>query len=375
MNSQSAMIKQIYSIPDLMRTIRDDLKDQALILGEKICANKIKKVILTGCGDSYCASIAAKFAFLEFTGIEVEVAPVIDLSRFYSNERLIGNNDILIVIVSNSGMVARCIELAERVRKLGGHVLAVTGKEQSGLYQKATMVLKLKIPPFEYAPGIRSYCGCLYGLFQLAFQIGIRSGRRARIQKAQIQLDLVADMIETHLDDWNEKAKAIALKIKSCTSYEFIGSGIHYASAWFAYAKALETTGLGAGAYNTEDWFHMNYFTKEVSRTATFLLARAEETDKSRAGELLKTAIEMGRPVFCITDDKTQNINELIVPKVKESLLGVFVDYLPLAMIMAYSGEILGEAYFRDGKDHWTACVNCATIINSEMVIIEGGRM
>ena len=378
MEMQSSMMKQLYSLPELMAWFRTDLGQKAEQTAALIGERKIRKVILTGCGDSYCAAMAVKHAFLTYTSLDVQVETVIELSRFYGQKHLTGAGDVLVIIISNSGTVSRCIELAERIRQLGGMVLGVTGKETSGLYRASSLVLKPEIPPFEYAPGIRSYTGCVYALFLLAVYLGCRQEVLGTQQAAAIlqELERLEVLIEAGLDQWEQQAADAAKRFVSSTAYEWIGAGPAYASAWFSCAKLLETAGRTGGAYNTEDWFHMNYFIKDVERTATILFARSDARDHSRMTELIPVASEMGRPLLCITDRKMEGIPCLTVPSLKESLLSVFVDYIPAAMLTAYTGELLSETYFRDGKDRWTACVDFATIGKSRIVIIEekGGK-
>ena len=372
MAMQSSMMQQIRSLPDLMEWLDRDLSKKAVQTAKEICDKKIRKIILTGCGDSYCAAMAAKHAFLAYTSLEVLVEMTVELSRYYETGYLTGDDDVLVIIISNSGTVSRCVELAARVRLAGGMVLGVTGKETSGLYQNSTMVLKTEIPAFAYAPGIRSYTGCMYALYLLALQTGIRQQKLSpeRAEEIGQELKQLADLIRNGLEDWERQAGEAAKRLLGSTAYEWIGAGPAYASAWFSYAKLLETAGRPGGAYNTEDWFHMNYFIKDVDRTATVLFCRKDSGDDSRMQELIPVAKEMGRPLLCITDRQFEGISCILMPQLGESLLQIFVDYIPAAMLTAYVGELLSETYFRGGKDRWTACVDFATVGNSQMIML-----
>lgn len=358
-----------------MEWLRHDLPGKAARAAEVIRAEKIRKIILTGCGDSYCAAMAARHMFAEYTSLEVETAPVIELSRYYERRRLTGAGDVLVVIISNSGNVSRCIELAKRVVSSGGKVLGVTGREDSGLYAHSSLVLKMDIPSFAYAPGIRSYTACIYALFLLAVSVGRGDGTleetwAVRLMETLGELEAVLD---SRIPGWEQETYQAARRLLPCTSYEWIGSGPGYVNGWFASAKLLETAGRPGGAYNTEDWFHMNYFIKDVDHTATILFTRAEGKDRSRAEELIPVAAGMGRPLLCVTDQPVKGCDWIPVPVLPEELLSVFVDYIPAAMLTMYAGELLQEVYFRDGKDRWTACVDFATISKSRQ-LAEGGE-
>lgn len=374
MNQKTSMLRQIESIPELMKAMEMDLRKSVEGFLEEVDPGKFKRIILTGCGDSLCSCMAVKYAFMKYTGLLVDVVTVMDLARVYKRKDLIGDNDTLIVVVSNSGNVARVIELAKRIRKIGGFAMAVTGSTESELYAAANTAVQLHVPPFEYAPGIRSYCGCVDALIHLAVGIGEKEGLLSRLEAEKVYTEIAeaAEKISLYIDTWEEDCKIYARQLKNSSSYEFIGSGVHYASAWFGHAKSLETTGIPSSALNTEDWFHMNFFVRDVYHTAAIVCTSEKDGGLSRMKELIDTAEKMGRPLICITDtEKIQAAKRIIIPKTETEELYCLIEYIPLSILMSYIGDLLGEVYFRDGKNNWSACVNCATLINSEEIILD----
>ena len=116
----------------------------------------------------------------------------------------------------------------------------------------------------------------------------------------------------------------------------------------------------------------MNYFIRDVYHTATLLIVNRTEGSMSRAAELIETAQDMGRPLLCITDSKSLIAKEkIITPETGYEVLNALIQYLPVSMVFSYVGDLLGETYFRDGKDNWTACVDCATIVKSRETVLE----
>lgn len=374
MTMKTSMIRQIESIPDLMKDMEPELKCAVNVFLDSIDIRAYKKMILTGCGDSLCSVMAAKFAFMKYTDLVIEVVPVMELSRVYDKKELTGSQDTIVVAVSNSGKVARIIELAKRVKKLDGFMVGITGNEHSGLYKEANAAIKMNIPPFDYAPGIRSYCGCLCVLLYLAVGMGERTGKLSDIDAAELYKEMcgIPELIQNYMKKWEQECSESAKVLTNSSSLEFIGTGVSYASAWFGYAKSLETTGKPSSAVNTEDWFHMNFFVRDVYHTATILLVNEKEGGLSRSEELIRTAVDMGRPLFCITDSEALKANrKILIPGLKNEELDCLIQYIPVSMMMSYLGDLLGESYFRDGKDNWSACTNCATLINSEEIILD----
>ena len=74
--------------------------------------------------------------------------------------------------VSNSGSVVRVAEAIQAARKHGAFALGITGKRESLLGQSVDKIMDLNIPPFEAAPGTRSYMISVMSLLLVAIRIG-----------------------------------------------------------------------------------------------------------------------------------------------------------------------------------------------------------
>ena len=100
---------------------------------------KIRKVILTGCGDSYFAGIAAVPAFKKYAGAfasSFEAVRCIDAARYLEYEK--GQEDAtLVVAVSASGSPVRVMEALRRANQKGCHTLAVTNIPDSRAAKEA----------------------------------------------------------------------------------------------------------------------------------------------------------------------------------------------------------------------------------------------
>ena len=178
MDFDSALRRQVMSLPELMRQQYADLEPKTRTVLSTPEIFNIQRIVLTGCGDSYAALLAVKPAFEKYAKIRTEVVPTIDLARDYEKKNLgYAPQSPLVIAVSNSGQVARVGEAVRRCRKAGAFTLGITGHEESVLGQSAERILKLDIPKFESAPGTRSYMVCVMALYLLAIRIGEVRGR------------------------------------------------------------------------------------------------------------------------------------------------------------------------------------------------------
>lgn len=360
----SPLLRQIHSIPVLMETLRGETTVAVQEVAVYLRRHCIERLTITGCGDSYCAALAGTAWLQSLCGMEAQAVPMLDLARFYPAEQLRGS---AVLIISYSGKVSRAVELARRVAHLGGHVIALCGNETSPLAQAANITLRLDVPSFEPAPGLRSYCACLLGLAALAQALMENGTRKAGVERT---LAMLPEAIEKRLPDWEETSRATAQAWHPLTGYECVAAYADMATALFGVAKALEVTGKPALAQNMEDWLHMQFFIRDIDRTGLAVITHSGCPARSRTLELCEAAQAMGRPVLMI-DDKVDFHQGFETPALAEPLLHPLVQYLPLAMHFAHGGLLLGEEDFRGGTGRFSACQGFATVAGSREIIID----
>ena len=104
------MMRQIESVPALMTELLPALRQKAAALAADAQLRDARKLVLVGCGDSYCAALAARPAFAELTGLDAEWPYAIDIARSYSRRALTRHPGTVYVFISNSGAVSRMVE-------------------------------------------------------------------------------------------------------------------------------------------------------------------------------------------------------------------------------------------------------------------------
>lgn len=366
------MLRQIGGVPALMTELLPVLRQKAAALAADLRLRDARKLVLVGCGDSYCAAVAARQAFGELTDKEAEVMYAVDVARSYSRRALMRNGTgTVYVFISNSGNVSRIVEAAQRITRFGGVTLAITGNERSPLYSETDMGLTMEIPRLCGGPGMRSYAASVMALYALAVELAHEEEDRARADALWEELTALPKQLEELMPVWEQQARELAPRLSQARAFEFIGIAANYANSFFACAKELETIGLPASAHDTEDWLHMNYFISDVTGTVTFQFIRQREGGYSRNCELRKVAGEMGRPLVVLTDEPGEGPWRMTLPQTRELLLDSLIGYLPVSMAIGYLAILLGGEDFRGTRGHWTACINFATVAGSEKIILD----
>lgn len=376
-NFDTALRRQVWSLPELMRQQYADLEPKirkALSTPEIF---NIQRVILTGCGDSYVAGMAVKDTFERLTKIRVEVVPAIDLARHYQEKNLgYAPNNPLIVAISKSGGVVRVAEGVERANKYGAFTLAITGNEDSPLAKEAKRIVKMDIPSFESAPGTRAYTVAVMALLLLAIRIGEVRGRYTMDVAKGYRKDILAqaDELERLLPELDAASFVLAQEWKDKPAYDFVGSGLDYAGAWFGHAKIFEAIGKYAMHINSEEWTHLNFFMRDVENLATVVFCSLDNPAFSRTQEMLGYAALLGRPLAVITDGDEADIgvpaHYFKVPKTKYHHSMALTHFAPVCLVAGFIQAMIGEKSGRGTEGKWEFCKGSACNKNSAKIII-----
>lgn len=377
MKIENALTRQVFSLPGLIEQQYNDLEPKArrVLTTPEIFA--VQKIVLTGCGDSYAASLAVKHAFEELTGLPCEVVPAIELSRFYSRKQLgFAPFSPLVIAVSNSGGVTRVGEAIQAAKKHGAFTLAITGKRDSLLGKSADRIMDLNIPAFEAAPGTRSYMVSVMSLLLVAIRIGEVRGCYTMDTAMDMRFDMVEQgkALAALLPDMAEQMYGLAKEWENMEAYDFVGAGPDYAAAWFGHAKIFEALGKYAMHINSEEWLHMNFFMRNVDKIATIITARTDSPAMSRNRELIQFAHDLTRPLLVITDGVKEDFETdtvyVKVPRTKYDCNMALTEYAPVCLLAGYLMELIGETDGRGCEGVWHIADGARCIRQSEMVVL-----
>ena len=177
----NAMVKEVFALPEYIRQISDAVwaSSRKTVTSEMKGLNA-KHVLISGCGDSYCAGIAMKPALdaMLSPDTSVETVRAVELSRQMSAFRLTPERpgDILVISISASGKPSRVIEGAMRAQKHGAVTLALTSSAETPLAKECDLVMELPKPNMPPAPGVLSYVVSCLGLCYFGIALGLARG-------------------------------------------------------------------------------------------------------------------------------------------------------------------------------------------------------
>ena len=176
---RSPLHQQVDTLPDLVRATIDPFYTAVRQTITPQLAQKIKRVYLTGCGDSHHAPMNTKLAFEQLAGLPCTAMTAMQFARYKAGYLpATGRGTNVVIAVSVSGSASRTVEAMRMARQAKAVAVALTGNPQSALAQEAELVIKTAVPPLPdelqgmIVPGTRSYIASQLALYLMCHPTG-----------------------------------------------------------------------------------------------------------------------------------------------------------------------------------------------------------
>ncbi len=314
------------------------------------------RVVLTGNGDSYAASMALRFFFQKMWNLtDVTAERAIDVSR---NLYLSPDEDpsqMLVFIISESGTGARVAEVAERMHRKGCTVVGVTRGVNSNVAQNASCLL-LETGPrcwdFHYSSQNFTYTNAMTNLFLAALYGAVVRGviTREREQALRDELLRYTGSFAEKFDCIDEQMYRLALEWADTIGYDFVGSGADIAAAYFGAAKGFEYSGSVNMYSDSEDWNHINFFMRDRAKLGTCVMLSKNSTSYSRTLETVKAMLKSGRRVLVVTEEQPDALPQGAVactlPDTAETGFKPLMDYIPFTLLAFHIARMRDLSFF-----------------------------
>ncbi len=387
---------------ELLKQVRNSVKDIRTIAENETfefiekcvppeAAKAIGNILLTGCGDSYCASIATKPIFENaetstktgmVPGIPTAAFRNIDFSRFYNtfsgwNPLTLGRNALC--AISISGSPARPNEAALRINEHGGTSIAFTANPEGKLAGNCKYVIPMTLPSYGLAPNVTSYYSSVFSLTMFALYLNCCKKNLTKAQAEQSRKDLLkyAEAYdEAVMDRLSKQAFDLAKQWEEdgVDCMDFVGDGADYATAFFGSAKMVEAFGGLTTNDDSEDWCHINYFIKDSDHIGLFVIANEDSPAFSREMETIATAASVRKHIAVITDAQEslfpENVTVFRVPKPDSVWMHPLMEHIPMDFVAGYIGVWRGRQPFRNGEEPYCEDVNAARFRASKIRVI-----
>lgn len=357
----SPFLAEIHSIPGLIDNSNGLFLNIATEIAASLSSRRIDQIIMTGCGDSYFAAVAARLAFQQLTGMPSYAMTAMELSRYQVSQlKKSGSGRPLVIAISTSGQVSRTIEALSLAKRTGAETLAITGNKESELGSLADTVFSIRDTgtsedhPGVIIPGTRSYCLSFLALAHLAAAMGAQKNNPViySAENPVNELDLMATLARKSLESTEGTVIQLIEEWQDASHFVFCGSGPNYGTAMYSAAKIIEAAGDPAIGQDLEEWAHLQYFESQV-RTPTIIISNLI-ADVDRTLEVLEAARAIGRRVAVVAPENRElgdpghAFTHLKLAGPIKDRWSPLLTALPGMLLAAYRSQQRSEPFFRD---------------------------
>ncbi|MDI6600930.1 MAG: glutamine--fructose-6-phosphate transaminase (isomerizing) [Thermoanaerobacteraceae bacterium] len=340
------MLKEINEQP---RAIRDTLRGRITEDGFHIDGinlsdeyiKGLKSIQIVACGTAYHAGLVAK----EFYEKYLRIPTAADIaSEFRYRDPLVDEN-ILTIVISQSGETADTIAAIREAKKKGSKVFAITNVLGSTVARESDYVLYTWAGPEIAVASTKAYITQLVALYMLGGYMGFKRGTLdiAFIKELQAELIAIPDKVQQILDE-QDKIQRIADEHYNAKDVFYLGRGLDYAVSMEGSLKLKEVSYIHSEAYPAGE---LKHGTLALVEDGTLIIAVA--TQKALYEKTLSNIEETktrGGYIITVTKGDNEIFNDasdemIMLPMASDYIMPI-VTVVPLQLLAYYMAVARG---------------------------------
>lgn len=315
----------------------------------------VKRIVATGCGDSFLAAAEAKEAFAKYLpDVEYEAPTSIEAGRyvkFCENE-----TNTMVVGISVTGGPSRIAEVLSRGEKHGCVTLALTNNKESRVGKSAKYLYHTNTPAGDNFSGLRSYYASMISLYVMAAVMAeIRTGNQY-LNDLKEQVEAFKNGFFAQIETMDEICFETAAAWKKKKYFEVTADGPMFYCGKFISAKFAELAGDVCAVIDSENYFHVNSLMYPGANIGEMDIVSSAEANVDRIANTINDQVKRGSRdviVFCDKKPEEIGITEKVVycpmplPSREYQFLLPLLSYIPASILASYRAKIIGEPFFR----------------------------
>ncbi|MEW9673664.1 SIS domain-containing protein [Ammoniphilus sp. 3BR4] len=243
--------------PEILRNIVENRKE---ILKDFIAAyqaNKVSKIILTGSGSSYNASVSSRHFIEKLLKVETHV----EFAYTFNKHLHVFSRDTLVFSLSQSGESTAAVHCLEKANQLELLSVAVTSQDDSLITEYAKN--KIIVPSGEEKAGAttKGYTSTVLTLYLMAIETAYQTDllHEEKYKQYISQLKAIIGNMGKSIEAAEEWYKEHKEELLSASNYIVTGYGDNYGTAMEGGLKFLETSRVPVSVYELEEFMHGPY--------------------------------------------------------------------------------------------------------------------
>ena len=330
------MLKEIHEQPAALRnTLSGRLgADGTVDLSEvNLDLADVDRVAIVACGTAYHAGLLGKRAIEGLARLPVEVA----VASEYRYADPIGNENTLVVAISQSGETTDTLAAVEAAHAFGGRVLAVTNTQASLITREADAVLLTKAGPEICVASTKTFLAQVAALDLLALELARTKDTVPEDELLRLGRDLrqAPERVEETLGLLEERIEEAAGIFEEARCALFLGRGPSHAVALEGALKLKEISYLPAEGDPAGEMKHGPIALVDEHCPVVAVLGEGQIREKTLSN--VEETVARGANVITIAregDRAARRMSRVVLPVPEASeTLGPFVCTVPLQLL------------------------------------------
>jgi glucosamine--fructose-6-phosphate aminotransferase (isomerizing) len=214
---------------------------------------RFKRIYIVACGTAWHAGLLGKYFIEKYARIPVEV----DVASEFRYRNPILSNEVLTILISQSGETADTLAAGREARKHGSFVIAICNKPNSTMNREADFTIFTQAGSEIGVAATKSFTSQLSVLLLFALYMGkalktINDDEIKPVLNDLVKIPYQMEQMLEHSGTIND----VASMYSKHKTFLFIGRGIHYPIALEGALKLKEITYLHAEGYASGELKH-----------------------------------------------------------------------------------------------------------------------
>src|SRR3989338_3603992 len=245
------MLKEIFEQPEsVSNVLRGRLKNSSIKLTIKLDMEKLKRIIIVGCGTSWHAGLIGKYLIEKIAKIPVEIDYA---SEFRYRDPLLTESD-LIVVISQSGETADTLAALKEAKIKFVPTIGIINVVGSTIAREVDSGIYLHACPEVGVASTKAFTAQITSL--LLFALYLKQLKKETLDKELLNdILLIPEIIDNTLQN-NDQIRSIAKKFKDNKNFLYLGRGINFPVALEGALKLKEISYIHAEGYPAAEMKH-----------------------------------------------------------------------------------------------------------------------
>lgn len=290
--TRAAAFDQPEAIAKTLEALERPVRD----LVQQLANRSIRRVYLTGAGDSWFAAVGVRLLFERLLRIPAEAVEVLEYAHYYYATT---DADSMVIAISASGNTPRVLEAVYRGREAGAFTIGVTLSEPSALTTGPEAYLRVPASRAGW-PTQASTC-TMAALALLAIRLAEAQGSASQ-QDCRDVLSGLRDMpahVQSAIKRSDPRMAALGEELRNAPVHLFAGGGPSLAAASFGAAKVKELCPVHAVAMPVEEYHH---YRSQKRGDPLFLVAPIGQSTRRALDTIAESKRVGGRTIAVVTE-------------------------------------------------------------------------